>query len=128
MAASQSVEAQRSLVISSYEDHENLQVTSRTLKNYNNCHAVTYYIRQVNEVYEFTAKIFSIRWRIVESRLTNIVSDWQTPADVDKIQNDELKKLIETFIEEIQKGNDDIKSERCFKQSLHIALPAMMKE
>lgn len=114
VAASQSVEAQRSLVVSSYEDHENLQVTNRTLKNYNNCYAVTYYIRQVNEVYEFTAKIFSIRWRIVESRLNNVISDWQTPEDVDKIQNDEVKKLVETFIDQIEKGENEIRSERCF--------------
>ena len=109
------MEAQRSLVISSYEDHENLQVTSRTLKNFNNCHAVTYYIRQVNEVYEFTARVFSIRWRIAGSQFTNItVSEWQTPEDIDKISNDDIKKLIETDIEQIKKGNDDIKSERCF--------------
>ena len=114
VAASQSVEAQRSLVVSSYEDQENLMVTSRILKNYNNCHAVTYYVRQVNEAYEFTAKIFSIRWRIVESRLSSVISDWQTTDDIDKIQNEELKKLIETFVEQLQKGNDEIKSERCF--------------
>ena len=114
VAASQSVEAQRSLVISSYEDNEHLQITSRTLKNFNNCHAVTYYVRQVNEVYEFTARVSSIRWRIVESRLANIVSDWQTINDIDKIENEELKKLIETFVEEIKKGSDEIRSERCF--------------
>lgn len=114
VAASQSVEAQRSLVVSSYEDTEHLQITSRTLKNYNNCHAVTYYVRQVNEAYEFTAKISSIRWRIIESRLANIVSDWQSVDDIDKVQNEELKKLIQDFVDEIQKGNDERRSERCF--------------
>ena len=115
VAASQSVEAQRSLVISSYEDHENLQVTSRTLKNYNNCYAVTYYIRQVNEVYEFSAKIFSIRWRIIGSQYANInVSAWQTIDDISKITNDEIRKLIETDIEQVIKDNREIRSEKCF--------------
>ncbi len=114
VAASQSVEAQRSLVISSYEDHENLQVTSRTLKNYNNCYAVTYYIRQVNEAYEFSAKILSIRWRI-ESRQDNIsISEWQTKDDLNKITNEELRKIIETEIEQIIKSNTEIRNERCF--------------
>jgi len=114
VSASSSVEAQRSLVVSSYEDHENLTVTSRTLKNYNNCHAVTYYVRQVNEAYELSAKIASIRWRIVQSRLSNTVTDWQSINDIDKIQNEELQNVIKTTIGEIEERNRESVSERCF--------------
>ncbi len=114
VAASSSVEAQRSLVVSSYEDTENLTVTSRTLKNYNNCHAVTYYVRQVNEAYGFSAKIASIRWRIAQSRLSNTVTDWQTINDIDAVPNEELQKVIEETIAEIEERNKEIVSSRCF--------------
>jgi hypothetical protein len=113
-AASSSVEAQRSLVISSFEDQENISVTSRTLKNYNNCYAVTYYVLQVNEAYEFSAKISSIRWRIYQSRLNAATTDWQSVDDVDTVQNEELRKIIETTIKEIQERNKEIVSEKCF--------------
>ncbi len=113
IASSQSVEAQRSLVVSSYEDQENLLVTTRTLKNYNNCHAVTYYVRQVNEAYVFSARIASIRWRIINSQYGNN-TPWQTIDDIDTITNAEVRNVIETTIKEIEARNKEIVSEKCF--------------
>jgi hypothetical protein len=112
-AASQSVEAQRSLVVSSYEDHENLLITTRTLKNYNNCHAITYYVRQVNEAYTFSARIASIRWRILKTP-NDTNTPWQTIDDIDTITNQQLREIIQETIHEIEKRGDEIVSERCF--------------
>ena len=113
IASSQSVEAQRSLVVSSYEDHENLLVTTRTLKNYNNCHAITYYVRQVNEAYVFSARISSIRWRILKT-LNDTNTPWQTISDINTITNPQLRQIIQDTINQIEQSNKEIVSERCF--------------
>ena len=81
VAASASVEAQRSLVVSNYEDQQNVSTTSRTLKNFNNTRAITYYVRQINEVYDLSASVFKIRWMITESRGQGLPSGWQDAAD-----------------------------------------------
>ncbi|HEX6049236.1 MAG TPA: S8 family serine peptidase, partial [Gemmatimonadaceae bacterium] len=61
--ASQAVEAERSIVISTFEEEENRSTTQRTFRNDNKCYAVTYYIRRVNEVYEATTRVLSVEWR-----------------------------------------------------------------
>ena len=66
--ASQHVEAERSTVISTFEDQENIETTSRTLENRNNCYAVTYFVRQVNEVYNLTTTVKSIEVRIFDQK------------------------------------------------------------
>jgi hypothetical protein len=113
-AASSSVEAQRSIVVSSYEDQDNLQTTSRTLKNFNHTRAVTYYVRQINEVYDLSASIISIRWRIIESRVKDFPTEWQSVDDINSIQNLSLKKFIKTELEQLPKLNSELKSDICF--------------
>lgn len=64
ITASQAVEAERSLVISSFEEQEHRSATSRTLRNHNHCHAVTYFVRRVNELYEVSSRVESVEWRV----------------------------------------------------------------
>ena len=63
IVASQSVEAERSVVVSSFEDEEHRETTSRLLRNENHCHAVTYMVRRVNEVYESESRVVEVEWR-----------------------------------------------------------------
>ena len=64
MTSAQATEAERSVVISTFEDSEHQQTTRRTLHNANECYAVTYYVRRVNEVYETATRVASIEWRV----------------------------------------------------------------
>ncbi len=52
VTAAQATEAERSIVVSRFEEAEHADHDRRTLRNDNHCHAVTYFVRRVNEVYE----------------------------------------------------------------------------
>lgn len=56
--------AERSVVVSTYEDKEIADVTVRTIQNDNACRAVTYFIRQVVELYAVTTVVYEIQFRI----------------------------------------------------------------
>ena len=67
--ASQQVEAERSVVVSDYEDREDRESVARALENHNDCLAVTYYVRRVDEVYELCSKVTGVLWQIVQAPL-----------------------------------------------------------
>jgi hypothetical protein len=77
--ASQLTSAERSLVVSSYEDKETLDVTSRTLQNNNECRAVTYFVRKIVELYAFSTVVSDISYRIIAP---NVPSDWHSINDL----------------------------------------------
>jgi thermitase len=58
--SSLAVETERSIVVSTFEESESGQSTARTLRNDNECRAVTYFIRRVFEVYQLSTRIVSI--------------------------------------------------------------------
>ena len=64
VTASQAMDAERSLVVSRFEESEHQNTTARSLKNENHCFAVTYFVRRVNEVYETSTRIESVEWRL----------------------------------------------------------------
>ena len=63
VTASQSLEAERSIVISTFEEQEHIGTTQRTFRNDNHCYAVTYYVRRVMELYETMTRVLSVEWR-----------------------------------------------------------------
>ena len=87
IVASQSVEAERSLVVSTFEDQENLQTTQRTLHNDNHCFAVTYFVRRVMEVYEVSTEVVSIEWRLGSQ------GDWRLANDQGGLPNAVRRQL-----------------------------------
>jgi len=87
VTASQAIEAERSTVVSTFEDQEHRSATQRTLKNHNHCYAVTYFVRRVNEVYEASSRILSIEWRV-----GNDV--WRSIEDVP----DQLRKQLDAVL------------------------------
>lgn len=91
--ASQLTHAERSLVVSTYEDRETQDVTVRAIQNSNECHAVTYFVRQVVELYAVSTRVYDIAYHIVA---TGVPSDWHSVNDLgwlpQQIQ-DEIKKI-----------------------------------
>lgn len=107
MQASQLTHAERSVVVSTYEDKETADITSRTLRNDNACRAVTYFVRKVVEVYSFSTVVSDVSYRIVAP---HVPSDWHTIDDLGwlppAIQN-EIKnalKLLPKVGDTVQKA------------------------
>jgi thermitase len=72
--------AERSVVVSTFEDKETADVTIRTIQNENACRAVTYFVRQVVELYTVTTVVYEILFRIVAQ---GVPADWHALEDLD---------------------------------------------
>jgi subtilisin family serine protease len=77
--ASQLTHAERSLMISTYEETDVKDVTARILHNANECRAVTYFVRQVVELYAISTRVSSISYRIIAG---NLPPDWHAINDI----------------------------------------------
>jgi hypothetical protein len=62
--SAQAVETERSIVVSTFEEKDVVDVTRRLLRNDNQCRAVTYFVRRVFEVYSLSTSIVSIEVRV----------------------------------------------------------------
>jgi hypothetical protein len=62
--SSQAVETERSIVVSTFEENVSTDTTFRQLRNANHCHAVTYFIRRVFEVYCLSTRLVGIEVQI----------------------------------------------------------------
>lgn len=71
--------AERSVVVSTFEDKETADVTRRTIQNDNECRAVTYFIRKVVELYAMSTRVSAIWYRIVAP---NVPPEWHSIGDV----------------------------------------------
>lgn len=109
-SASFMVEAERSLSISHYEDKEQVDITSRTLRNMNDCRAVNYYIRRVNEVYELVIKVSSIRFKIIDKQFSQ--TGWMDVSQVDSLA-DNYKNIVIGILQGQPKVGDTIKDLPC---------------
>jgi thermitase len=95
--ASQMTHAERSVVVSTYEEKDVANITARTLQNDNECRAITYFIRKVVELYAVSTRVSDISFRIVAP---NVPPDWHSiddigwlPPQVQKQIND-IRKLL----------------------------------
>ena len=77
--SSQMTHAERSVVVSNFEEKEVANVTARTIQNDNECRAVTYFIRKVVELYAVSTRVIEISFRIVGA---NIPADWHSVDDL----------------------------------------------
>jgi Subtilase family len=96
ITASQSIEAERSLVVSTFEEQEHVNTTARQLKNDNHCYAVTYYVRRVMEAYEVHSRIESVEWRLGDA------GPWRSTSDLAGLP-DALRKQLATLLRELLK-------------------------
>lgn len=98
--ASQQVDAERSIVVSTFEDAEAVNITSREIKNPNDCRAVTYFVRRVNEVYEMSTKVISISWAAFQQRLrttANVQLQFRPIDDLRDVDKELLREIKEAL-------------------------------
>jgi thermitase len=92
--ASQLTHAERSVVVSNYEEKDVANITSRVIHNDNECRAVTYFIRKVVELYAVSTRVSDISYRIIAP---NVPPDWHSINDIGwlppAIQN-EIKNVL----------------------------------
>lgn len=86
--ASQAIEAERAIVVSSFEDEEHRATTARTFKNHNHCYAVTYFVRRVNELYEASTRVESVEWRLGDA-------PWRTFDDLEDVPDALRKQFLQ---------------------------------
>jgi thermitase len=70
--ASQLTHAERSVVVSTFEDRETQDITVRQLHNANECRAVTYFVRQVVELYALSVRVTNVSYRIVAPNIPDL--------------------------------------------------------
>ena len=106
MQSSQLTQAERSVMVSTYEEKDVADVTRRTIQNDNECRAVTYFIRKVVELYAMSTSVSAIWYRVFAP---NVPPEWHSIGDVrwlpQAIQNQiklELKLLpsVGTVVEQ----------------------------
>jgi len=98
ITASQATEAERSLVISHFEEQDHQSTTVRTLENRNHCYAVTYYVRRVNEVYAIFTRVAEVEWRTGDG-------PWRSFDDQDGL-SDAFRKLLEEIRRQLPRKGD----------------------
>ena len=91
--SSLAVESERSVVVSTFEDRESVHSTARTLRNDNDCRAITYFIRRVFEVYSLTTRIVSVEV-LAGGQWIDLGA---TPAT--------LQEAVKKYLEKIEIGN-----------------------
>jgi subtilisin family serine protease len=105
ITASQSTEAERSIVVSRFEEAESQDTTSRKLRNDNHCHAVTYFVRRVNEVYEAATRVESLEWRLGEGM------PWRSIDDLENL-SDDVRKALERLLDEAPRVGEESRDRR----------------
>lgn len=86
--------SERSIVVSTYEDKETLDISVRTLHNANECRAVTYFVRQVMELYSMSTRLSDIKYRIV---FPNVPDEWHAIDDLGWLP-DAIEVLIKNVL------------------------------
>jgi hypothetical protein len=71
--------AERSVVVSTYAEKDSLDTSARTIQNDNACRAVTYFVRKVMEMYNFSTVVAEISYRVVAP---NVPADWHSLDDI----------------------------------------------
>jgi thermitase len=104
------MEAERSIVISSFEEEEHRSTTQRTFKNDNHCYSVTYYIRRVNELYEAMSRVIAVEWRLSAN------SPFRSTRDVAGVPN-EVQKRLQDVLREAPRPGEALTDRR------HITIP-----
>jgi thermitase len=99
--SSQAVETERSIVVSTFEENVSIDTTFRTLRNANHCHAVTYFIRRVFEVYCLSTRLVGIE--------VQIGGNWiDVNAVPDALRDAILKQLGSIIVGQVSRRNTEI--------------------
>lgn len=82
LQASLLTHAERSVVVSTYEEKDVQDTTSRVIHNENACRAVTYFVRKVVELYAVSTVVSDISFRVVSP---GAFPDWRSADDFDGV-------------------------------------------
>jgi len=104
--ASQLTQAERSVVVSTYEDKETADITSRIIQNDNACRAVTYFVRKIVELYAVSTIVSDISYRIIAP---NVPSDWHPIGDLGWLPA-AIQTQIKTLLKLLPKVGDVIEA------------------
>lgn len=77
--SSQLTQIERSVVVSTYEEKDVQDITVRTLHNANECRAVTYFVRQIVELYAVSTRVVDVSYRIVAPNVPDL---WHSIQDL----------------------------------------------
>jgi thermitase len=100
--ASQAVDTERSVVVSTFEERDQVDVTQREIVNDNDCRAVTYFVRRVLEVYRLRTRIRSIYWRLSLRSGAGPTSPWRSSDDLAGV-NAATRNAIETIVKSLRR-------------------------
>jgi thermitase len=111
--ASQAIDVERSVVVSTFEEKDEIDVTQRDIVNDNDCRAVTYFVRKVMEVYRLRTAIKWIFWRLVIRSTGAPLSgpDWRLIDDLDGA-DDNVRHEIRAALEHLERSGRFILSDR----------------
>jgi thermitase len=82
--------AERSVVVSTYEDRETADITVRSIQNDNACRAVTYFVRQIVELYSVSTVVYDVSYRIIAP---DFPVDWHSVDDLDWLPEPAVKQI-----------------------------------
>lgn len=94
MQASLLTHAERSIVVSTFEEKDVQNITSRILHNDNACRAVTYFVRRVVELYSVSTVVSDISYRVVAP---NVLPEWHSIDDLGSVPRqfqDEVSRTL----------------------------------
>jgi hypothetical protein len=106
--ASLMTHAERSVVVSTFEDQETANTTRRSIRNDNDCRAVTYFVRQVVELYTVQTLVYEIQYRIVAA---GVPADWHTLDDIDWLPK-EAQAAVKASFQLLPKPGDSAERPR----------------
>lgn len=106
--ASMLTHAERSVVVSTFEDKETADVTARSIQNDNACRAVTYFVRQVVELYTVSTVVYDVTFRILAS---GVLADWHTLDDLDGLP-EEVQRIVKETRERLPRVGETAERDR----------------
>jgi hypothetical protein len=108
--ASQAIDAERSVVVSTFEEKETSDVTQREIRNDNDCRAVTYFVRRVMEVYRLRTKLIGIYWRPLLRHVAVANTAWRSVEDLEGLDA-ATRKEVTTVVEQIKRNKETVASD-----------------
>jgi hypothetical protein len=100
--------AERSVVVSTFEDKETADVTVRTIRNDNECRAVTYFVRQIVELFSIATTVYEITYRVIAPGMP---AEWHALDDVESLP-DALVEALKQARELLPRLGDTVERPR----------------
>jgi Subtilase family len=101
--------AERSILITGHEDKETASGIARTLSNDNDCRAVTYFVRQVMELWSVSTRVCEIKFRVCAP---GFPLEWRSIEDIGSLPRPILDQL-EHVLKHLPRPGECTRHSRC---------------